>query len=78
MESREKNIFKKIFNKETKIMRKKNNNEESKLDNNNKYLIKNTILKGNQYIERNISFRKEYKNDKIRNKNINRTLNDIY
>ena len=78
MESREKNIFKKIFNKETKIMRKKNNNEESKLDNNNKYLIKNNILKGNQYIERNISFRKEYKNDKIRNKNINRTLNDIY
>ena len=78
MESREKNIFKKIFNKETKIMRKKNNKEESKLDNNNKYLIKNNILKGNQYIERNISFRKEYKNDKIRNKNINRTLNDIY
>ena len=43
MERREKNIFKKIFNKETKIMRKKNNKEESKLDNNNKYLIKNNI-----------------------------------
>ena len=79
MEKRDENIFKKIFNKETKIMRKKNNKEESKINNSNtKYLIGNTKFKGNKYIERNISFRKEYKNDKIRNKNINRTLSDIY
>ena len=78
MESGGENIFKKIFNRETKIMRMKNNNEESKLNNNNNYLTNNTVLKGNQYIERNISFRKAYKNDKIRSKNINRTLNDIY
>ena len=79
MEKRDENIFKKIFNKETKIMRKKNSKEESKINNsNNKYLIGNTKFKGNKYIERNISFRKEYKNDKIRNKNINRTLSHIY
>ena len=78
MESEDENIFKKIFNKENKIMRMKNNQEESKLNNNSKYFTNNIILKENKYIEKNISFRKEYKNDKIRNKNINRTLSDIY
>jgi len=78
MESGEEDILKKKFNKESKIVRMKNKNEESITNYNDIYYTNDTILKGNKYTEKNISFRKEYKNNKIRNKNINRTLSDIY
>ena len=78
MESGKEDILKKKFNKESKIVRMKNKNEESITNYNDIYYTNDTILKGNKYTEKNISFRKEYKNNKIRNKNINRTLSDIY
>ena len=73
MESGEEDILKKKFNKESKIVRMKNKNEESITNYNDIYYTNNNILKGNKYTEKNISFRKEYKNNKNRNKNINRT-----
>lgn len=79
MESAEDINFQDSFNEKNKIERKKNSNY---------YKYRNKIfdhpdknpkeLYDNDYNENKNYFRKKFKNDKIKNKNINRTLNDIY
>ena len=79
MESAEDISFQDSFNEKNKVERKKNSDY---------YKYRNKIFENpnknpkelydNDYNDNKNYFRKKFKNDKIKNKNINRTLSDIY
>ena len=79
MQNKDDNNSKRPF-KEENIIKKKNNNKSTYIRINKSIKItKNTnkSISNNEGENKNC-FRKRYNNDKIKNKNINRTLSDIY
>jgi hypothetical protein len=79
MQNKDDNNSKRPF-KEENIIKKKNNNKSTYIRINKSIKItKNTnkSISNNEGENKNC-FRKRFNNDKIKNKNINRTLSDIY